>query len=217
MSAGSITELVRVLVAAGATPDMILAAVTAAEATKDAAIEASRSKARARVQRWRDNHNETSRNVTQRSVADTSRLTRVEDSSSKKDISGKEESKIDAPVALSPRGELEKVLDAERAAAVVEHRQRIKKPLTPRAARLLANSLSKAPDANAAADTMIEKGWQSFELAWLENRTAPRPFSTASPKGGSPKTFDEGGTGPREQTKFLKQFEELKKSQAMQS
>jgi hypothetical protein len=93
MSTGSITELVRVLVAAGATPDIILAAVASAEATKDAAIEASRSKARNRVQRWRDNHAVTSRNVTQRSVADTSRLTRVEDSSSKKDISGKEESK----------------------------------------------------------------------------------------------------------------------------
>jgi hypothetical protein len=83
---------VRTLVAVKATPEQILAAVETSEATKDAAIEASREKARARVQKWRETHPVTVRNVTERSVADTSRLTRVEDSSSKKD-NNKEEKK----------------------------------------------------------------------------------------------------------------------------
>lgn len=124
--------------------------------------------------------------------------------------------KEDAPAALTPRAELERVLDSEHAIAVIEHRQRLRKPLTAYAAKQLAKALSKAPDANAAADLMIVKGWQSFDVGWMENQ--PRPYSTGSPqKGGSPKTFDEGGVGPRGQTKFLKQFEAEKKSQAMPS
>lgn len=51
------------------------------------------------------------------------------------------------------------------------------------------------------------KGWLDAPAS-----TAPRPHSTASPTGGSPKTFDEGGTGPRGQTKFLQQFETSKKA-----
>jgi hypothetical protein len=71
----------------------------------------------------------------------------------------------------SPREELETVLDRPHAEAVVEHRQRLRKPLTPHAARLLAAKLARAPDPNAAADTMIANGWQGFEPEWLLNRT----------------------------------------------
>ena len=49
---GEITKLVRTLVAVGATPEQILAAVETTEATKDAAIETSREKARARTRGW---------------------------------------------------------------------------------------------------------------------------------------------------------------------
>lgn len=100
---GSITALVETLVAAGATPEIILAAVRTAEAQKDSALEASREKARQRVQKWRDRQAETSRNVTERSVSDTKRLTRAEDSSSTSSLSG---SDVDtSPPARSKRGE----------------------------------------------------------------------------------------------------------------
>ena len=56
---GSITQLVETLVSAGCTPDMILAAVRTAEATKDsanetldAANEERKEKVRARVREW---------------------------------------------------------------------------------------------------------------------------------------------------------------------
>lgn len=104
MSAGSITALVETLVGAGATPEMILAAVRTAEAQKDAALEQSRAKARARVQKWRDKKDETSRNVTQRSVAATKRLTRGEDNLQTKDTSGEKERKVTSPSARSSRG-----------------------------------------------------------------------------------------------------------------
>jgi hypothetical protein len=187
------------LIAAGVPGEVILATVKAFEDQQIDASEKGKEKARARWRKWKDKQptNVGKRLQTPANVSNT--LTRVEDSSSKKDITGEEERKIEAPAALSPRGELEKVLDAEHAAAVVEHRQRLKKPLTPRAARLLANSLSKAPDANAAADMMIEKGWQSFELAWLENRTAPRPHSTASPPYGKRMNAVEANLARRQQ------------------
>lgn len=80
---------------------------------------------------------------------------------------------------ISPQGELEVVLDAERARAVVQHRQRLRKPLTPHAAKLLATKLAKAADPNAAADLMIERGWQGFEPDWAGNLAkgqGPLPF-----------------------------------------
>lgn len=70
----------------------------------------------------------------------------------------------------SPRQQLETVIDADRAGAVLEHRQRIRKPLTAHAAKLLAGKFAKCADPNAAADAMIANGWQGFEPEWLVNR-----------------------------------------------
>ena len=96
---GSITKLVETLVAVGATPEQILAAVRTAEATKDDALEISREKARNRIKKWRDKQ---ACNVTERSVTDTKRLTRGEDSSSKKHIT-EERKKEDASPAAQPK------------------------------------------------------------------------------------------------------------------
>lgn len=193
-------DLFRQLAALGLSTEQIAGVLDIMESE----AEERKEKGRARWRKWKEGQptNVSKRLPTTANVS--SQLVRVEDSSSKKVISGK---KDNTPAAPTPRAELEKVLDSEHAAAVVEHRQRIKKPLTAYAARKLANSLSKAPDANAAADIMVEKGWQSFEVAWLENRAGPRPHSTASPTGGSPKTFDEGGYGPKGQTPFLKSYQ----------
>src|SRR5690606_402756 len=85
------------------------------------------------------------------------------------------EASIPAP---TPRQQLETVLDAERAQAVIEHRQRIRKPLTAHAARLLADKFAAVDDPNAAADAMIANGWQGFEADWLDNR---QPRQRAGP------------------------------------
>lgn len=66
--------------------------------------------------------------------------------------------------------ELMAVLDEEQAEAVIDHRKKLKKPMTAYAAKLLAKRLSQFEDPAYAADYMIEKGWQSIELDWLPAR-----------------------------------------------
>ena len=72
---------------------------------------------------------------------------------------------------MTPRECLETVLDEEHSAEVLKHRQRLRKPLTDYAAKLLAKKLALCPDPNAAADMMIEKGWQSIEPSWLQPKS----------------------------------------------
>ncbi len=80
------------------------------------------------------------------------------------------EVKARAPEKTSVQSELMKVLDQDHTAAVIDHRKALKKPLTVRAAQLLAGQFSKCPDPNAAADAMIAHGWQGFDPQWLQNR-----------------------------------------------
>jgi hypothetical protein len=63
-----------------------------------------------------------------------------------------------------------KVLDADHANAVIEHRQAIKFPLSLRAAELLANRLAAAKNPNTAADTMIERGWRGYDVEWEKGK-----------------------------------------------
>lgn len=72
---------------------------------------------------------------------------------------------------------LSRVLDESRASAVVAHRAKIKKPLTPHAAVLLAKAFGQTPDPNAAADMMILRGWQGFNPEWMSRsgNNAPPP------------------------------------------
>lgn len=80
------------------------------------------------------------------------------------------------------RQALAAVLDADRVGAVLDHRQKIRKPLTAHAAKLLAGKFSRCPDPNAAADAMIANGWQGFEPEWLERRQQPQAQSQAPPQ-----------------------------------
>lgn len=80
--------------------------------------------------------------------------------------------RADKPLELTAVEELQKTLDLARSRAVVEHRAKLKKPLTPHAAGLLAAKLARAPDPNSAADEMIANGWLGFKLEWLENRSS---------------------------------------------
>lgn len=88
-----------------------------------------------------------------------------------------------AQAKRTPRSELLAVLDAERAEAVIAHRQRIRKPLTDRAAKLLADKFARCPDPNVAADAMIANGWQGFEPEWLQRQTnRGSPVQVARPQ-----------------------------------
>lgn len=89
----------------------------------------------------------------------------------------------------SPRAELESVVDSIHAQAVLDHRQRIRSPLTAYAAKLLAAELVKCPDPNAAVDLMIMKGWQSVKSEWVireMEKTAAVPYNGSAPRGGNP-------------------------------
>lgn len=70
----------------------------------------------------------------------------------------------------TPQRHLVTVLDTEHAVAVIEHRQRLRKPLTSHAARLLAGKFAKCADPNAAADAMIANGWLGFEPEWMDRQ-----------------------------------------------
>lgn len=84
---------------------------------------------------------------------------------------------VKSPARPTPRQQLEEVLSPEVASAVIEHRQRLRKPLTERAAKNLSISLARFPDPNAAADRMIEKGWLSIDPEW----------AGATPRGSPPR------------------------------
>ena len=89
----------------------------------------------------------------------------------------------------TPRAALETVLDANRAGQVLEHRQKIRKPLTVRAAELLAAQFAECPDPNAAADLMVLNGWQGFKPEWVE-RQQPRGSPPRQPQPRGSDYFD---------------------------
>lgn len=81
---------------------------------------------------------------------------------------------------MTPRQWLETAVEPEMASELIKHRQRLRKPMTDFAAKLLAKKLAACPDPNAAAEMMIEKGWQSIEPAWFANsmqRATGRPMT----------------------------------------
>ena len=86
----------------------------------------------------------------------------------------------------TPLSILKTTLDAERAEAVVEHRKRLRKPLTCRAAKLLGAEFAKWADPKAAADEMIARGWLGFKPEWMKNGKDPPgsvvPFKPSGPQ-----------------------------------
>lgn len=94
-----ITAIVEALVDAGATPEMILAAVRSAEEQKDAAAEAGKEKARARWHRWSEKQPRSNVGKRKQTLAGVSKQlagegARVEDKTSSSEIEPqKEESK----------------------------------------------------------------------------------------------------------------------------
>lgn len=103
----------------------------------------------------------------------------LENSYLKTPLKGVKKGEVLAPIAKPKSAnaecltELGKVLDESHAQAVLDHRNRMRKPMTPYAAGRLALSLSQAPDPNAAADEMIERGWQGWKPDWGRGQGPP--------------------------------------------
>lgn len=177
-----LTELVEALVATKATPETILAAVRVAEAQRDAEIEASKQKARDRMQRYKESHPEknvakrsgTSTNVEQRltggdaHVEDKPLPTEIEPQAKKQNTRSADADAFKA--ALSD-------LDPEHLAALIEHRRRKRAAMTAKAARMFRDDAAKCGLTLAeAVDTCIRRNWVALEPSWLPGaRAGPKP------------------------------------------
>jgi hypothetical protein len=84
------------------------------------------------------------------------------------------------PPSRKPFDALAPVLGAELGRAVVEHRQKLRAPLTLRAAEQLAKRLQSFPDPKAAAEKMLERGWKSIEPDWGVNGLGPKKPKTGA-------------------------------------
>lgn len=177
-------DLFRQLAALGLSTEQIAGVLEIMESE----AEVRKEKGRARWRKWKDNQ---PTNVSQRLQTSTnvnSQLTRVEGSSSKKDISGKEEKKEGA---AKPRvdldgfkAELSPILDPDRIDALVAVRRKKGAVLSAHAGRILSQALLACPDAAAAADEMVLRNWTGIKPDWLQKRT------TGPPRAGKPNAFD---------------------------
>jgi uncharacterized protein YdaU (DUF1376 family) len=84
----------------------------------------------------------------------------------------------------SPLDVLSECLSEQTARDVIEHRKKLRKPMTARAARELAKSFLAYGNPEAAAAAMIANGWQGFHPTWIENQTN----RTGPPKAHNGKT-----------------------------
>jgi len=146
----------------------------------NAEADVGKEKARARWRKWKEGQSSNVGKRLQTEANVSNQLTRGdargEDNLLPKKITGQEENKKDTPQAA-----LESVLDAEHASALVEHRQKLRKPLTAYAARKLATQLGEWSNPNEAADAMLANGWQGFKPDWMRNGSRatgpPKPMS----------------------------------------
>ncbi len=157
-------EVLDAMVAAGCTAEQIAAAVKADQAGSSGAVRQARYRAR---------------KASQSDERDVTTVTVTDEVSPKKETSPTPPKEKTTPSKSEPNGSsktprqaLECVLDPEHAASVIDHRQRIRKPLTLKAAQLLAREFAKCPDPNAGADAMVLNGWQGFKPEWLDRQQA---------------------------------------------
>lgn len=165
-------DLFRKLSALGLNADQIAGVLD----IMDADAESRKAKGRERWHKWKENQtaNVSKRLPTTANVS--SQLTRGEDSSSKKQITEKEERKKDS--AAKPRGdldafkgELSSILDPARVDAIVAVRRKKGATMTAHAGSLLVSALRACPDAATAADEMVLRNWTGIKPEWLENRS----------------------------------------------
>lgn len=169
---------------AEAVASMLSEVEAATKTDSEAVVEKSRSKARERVQRWRENKagNVTERNETQRNGLCASDARGDVKQNNLEIPNSKKQEDADKPRSdLSGfKAELAPILNQERIDGLVSIRRKKKAPLTPYAGRLLVKALQGCGDVNVAADEMIVRNWTSIKPEWLEARNSSR--STGPPK-----------------------------------
>lgn len=182
------SAVIDALIASGCTVEQLGAAVKAANAEADAAAALRREKAAAKKRRQRATTLDLSPLVPGTEGGNGGQTGTDGDPSSSEvppaplpTNSNHTPSPPKGGSSPTPFSKLCAVLDEDHARAIVDHRQRLRKPMTPRAAELLARRLAEFSDSNAAADRMIEKGWQSIEVGWGE-----QPLARGSPARQSP-------------------------------
>ena len=174
----SLADIIRRMLAAGATPEAIAMAIEAFQASQKSARQA-------RNRRYYEAHRKTIKTIktsetsekiktiktlkTSETSETSDALARVEDNPSTKKISGKGRKNIGAERLKTPRQILLECLSPETADGVLAHRKAMRRPLTGRAAQLLAKGFLATADPNAAADMMIARGWQGFKPEWFDN------------------------------------------------
>ena len=178
----NLADIIGRMMAAGATPEAIAIAIEAFQASQ-------KSSRQARNRRYYEAHrktiktfktSETSEKIKTFKTSEASETTelrrplaRVEDNPSTKKLSGKEDKNLGArrlkTDAQTPREILLECLSPENADGVLAHRKAMRRPLTGRAAQLLAKGFLSTADPNAAAEMMIARGWQGFKPEWFDN------------------------------------------------
>lgn len=179
------SSVIDAMLAAGCSVEQLAAAVKAANAEHEEIQAEKRAKAAAKKRRQRHSVPGT--------LGDTGGQTGTEgdNPSPKKETSPTPPKEKTTPSQSEPNGSsknprqaLEMVLDAEHATSVIEHRQRLRKPLTLKAAELLAGQFAKCADPNAGADAMVLNGWQGFNPDWMDRQqvrgSPPRQPATGS-------------------------------------
>ena len=171
-----LADIIRRMMAAGASPEAIAMAIEAFLASEQLTARQARNRryyqARKRLNsdalRRPQDASETVLKASETVLIKTP-LARVEDNPSTKKISGKGRKNIGAERLKTPRQILLECLSPETADGVLAHRKAMRRPLTGRAAQLLAKGFLATADPNAAADMMIARGWQGFRPDWFDN------------------------------------------------
>lgn len=97
------------------------------------------------------------------------------------------QSHIDTNVSIDKREPsalaiLSECMSEQTARDLIAHRQKLRKPLTARAAKLLAKDFVAYGNPEEAAEMMIKNGWQGFHPTWVANQTRAGP--PANGRGG---------------------------------
>ena len=107
-----------------------------------------------------------------------------------------------------PRDQLSACLGAELAAEVIEHRQRMRKPLTAAAASRLAKQFIATGSPEDAARMMIDRAWQGFQADWYANAKATAgPHGRPEPVNGEP-IIDLPGAGKCKESSLVRYLSE---------
>jgi hypothetical protein len=170
----SLTITVQAMVEAGCTAEQIAAVVGAYEGEAEKKRAAKRANNAERQRRFRVTHRNADNALHDVSARYTPSPDKEKSPTPPKEINPTPASLRSAPPTppATPREFLLECLSAESADAVLAHRRAKRSPLTARAAQLLAKGFMSTGDPNAAADMMIERGWQGFKPEWFDNERA---------------------------------------------